>query len=92
MINEKIKLIVDGFLNSVKLPAILIGTYNGTGVQVDARLTIPSAQLSGNMKEKLKSGDKVRILASTGWEEFYVLEIIDRPLAFKDEIKKEALK
>ena len=79
MINEKIKLIVDGFLNSVKLPAILVGTYNGAGVQVDAKLTIPSGQLSGNMKAKLTPGDKVRMLASTGWEEFYVLEIINKP-------------
>lgn len=89
---KEIKTIVDGFLNSVKLPAILIGTYDGNGVQVDSRFTIPSAQLSGNMKTLLKSGDKVRMLASTGWEEFYVLEIIGRNMAFKDEIKEEALK
>lgn len=89
---KEIKTIVDGFLNSVKLSAILIGTYDGNGVQVDSRFTIPSTQLSGNMKTLLKSGDKVRMLASTGWEEFYVLEIIGRNVAFKDEIKEEALK
>ena len=92
MINEKIKMIVDGFLNAAKLSAILIGTYDGNGVQVDSRFTIPAAQLSGNMKAFMKSGDKVRMLASTGWEEFYVLEIIGRNAAFKDEIKEEALK
>ena len=92
MINEKIKMIVDGFLNSVKLPTILIGTYNGAGVQVDARFTVPAAQLSGNMESSLKAGDKVRMLASTGWEEFYILEIIGKNTAFKDEIKGEALK
>ena len=64
MINEKIKQIVEGFLNSVKLPAILIGTYNGTGVQID---------------ELLKLGDKVRVFAPTGWDEFYILEIIGKP-------------
>lgn len=92
MINEKIKIIVDGFLNAAKLPAILIGTYDGSGVQIDSRFTVPSAQLSGNMKALMRSGDKVRMLASTGWEEFYVLEIIGRNITFKDEIKEEALK
>ena len=76
MINEKIKQIVEGFLNSVKLPAILIGTYNGTGIQIDERFMIPSAQLSGNMKALIKPGDKVRVFAPTGWDEFYILEII----------------
>ena len=89
---KEIKTIVDGFLNSVKLPAILIGTYNGAGVQIDSGFVVPSAQLSGNMKTIMKSGDKVRMLASTGWEEFYVLEIIGKSVALKDEIKGEALK
>ena len=79
MSNEKLKIVIEAFLNTVKLPAILIGTYNGAGVQIDARLTIPAAQLSGNMKAKLAAGDKVRMLASTGWEEFYILEIINKP-------------
>ena len=86
MINEKIKMIVDGFLNAAKLPAILIGTYDGNGVQVDSRFIIPAAQLSGNMKTQMQSGDRVRLLAPTGWEEFFVLEIIGRNVAFKDEI------
>lgn len=92
MINEKIKMIVDGFLNAAKLPAILIGTYNGAGVQVDSGFVIPSAQFSGNMKTAMKAGDRVRMLASTGWEEFYVLEIIGKNVALKDEIKGEAIK
>ncbi len=74
MINEKIKQIVEGFLNSVKLPAILIGTYNGTGVQIDERFMIPSAQLSGNMKALLKTGDKVRVFAPTGGMNFISLK------------------
>ena len=55
MINEKIKMIVEGFLNSVKLPAILIGTCTGVGVQVDAKFVIPMAQISGNMKSRMRS-------------------------------------
>lgn len=86
MINEKIKMIVDGFLNAAKLPAILIGTYDGNGGQVDSRFTIPAAQLSGNTKTQMRSGDRVRLLAPTGWEEFFVLEIVGRNVAFEDEI------
>lgn len=49
-------------------------------MQVDAKFVIPMAQISGNMKSRMRSGDKVRLLASTGWEEFYILEIIGRAL------------
>ncbi len=92
MISEKLKRIFRDYLNSVKLSAILVGTYQGSGVQVNERFAIPNDQLSGNLKMKVKSGDKVRLLAGTGWDEFYILEIIGRQEAFKDEIKEEALK
>ena len=59
---------------------------------MNERFTIPNDQLSGNLKMKVKSGDKVRLLAGTGWDEFYILEIIGRQEAFGDEIKEEALK
>ena len=59
---------------------------------MNERFTIPNDQLSGNLKMRVKSGDKVRLLAGTGWDEFYILEIIGRQEAFKDEIKEEALK
>lgn len=91
-ITNEIKAIIEGYINNQKLPAILIGTYNGSGVVVSDRFTIPAAQVSGNFKKVLKSGDKVRLVAGTGWKEFYVLEIINRTIAFKDEIKEEALK
>ena len=55
-------------------------------------MNLPNNQLSGNLKMRVKSGDKVRLLAGTGWDEFYILEIIGRQEAFKDEIKEEALK
>ena len=92
MISEKLKRIFRDYLNSVKLSAILVGTYQGSGVQVNERFMIPNDQLSGNLKMRVKSGDKVRLLAGTGWDEFYILEIIGRQEAFKDEIKEEALK
>ena len=87
MLTEELKKVMSAFLNNQKLPAIIVGTYDGSGVRV-----IPAAQLSGNMKAQLRTGDKVRMIAGTGWEEFYVLEIIERRLAFKEEIKEEALK
>ena len=92
MINEKIKMIVDGFLNAAKLPAILIGTYNGAGVQVDSGFVIPSAQLSGNMKTAMKSWGQSSNACVNWVEEFYVLEIIGKNVALKDEIKGEAIK
>lgn len=92
MLTEELKKVMSAFLNNQKLPAIIVGTCVGSGVQVNEKFKIPVAQLSGNMKARMKTGDKVRMITGTGWEEFYVLEIIDRDLAFKDEIKEEALK
>ena len=92
MLTEELKKVMSAFLNNQKLPAIIVGNYNGSGVQVNERFRIPAAQLSGNMKTQLRAGDRVRMISGTGWEEFYVLEVIERSLAFKDEIKEEALK
>ena len=92
MLTEELKKVMSAFLNNQKLPAIIVGTYDGSGVRVNEKFKIPAAQLSGNMKVQLRTGDKVRMIAGTGWEEFYVLEIIERRLAFKVEIKEEALK
>lgn len=91
MIRE-IKQIVDNYLNHKKLPAVLIGTYTGTDLQVSETFRIPASLLSGNLKEKLRSGDRLRVLAGTGWKEFLILEIIGRPSALKEEIIPEALK
>ena len=45
MISEKLKRIFRDYLNSVKLSAILVGTYQGSGVQVNERFTIPNEAL-----------------------------------------------
>lgn len=90
MINE-IKRIVEGCLNNKKLPAILIGTYQGGAVVINDRFSIPVSMLSGNAKEKLQSGDKVRLLAPTGWGEYYILEIIGKQYALREDIRTEAL-
>lgn len=89
---KEIKLIVENYLNNKKLPAMLVGTVQGSGIYVSTQLTIPLSQVSGSLKSRMKTGDKVRVLAGTGWEDFFVLEIVGRNIAYKDEIKEEALK
>ena len=89
---KEIKIIVENYLNNKKLPSMILGTVQAGGIYVSAQFTIPTAQISGALKDRMKTGDKVRVLAGTGWEDFFVLEIIGRNIAYKDEIKEEALK
>ena len=89
---KEIKIIVENYLNNKKLPSMIVGTVQSGGIYVTAQFTIPMAQISGALKDRMKTGDKVRVLAGTGWEDFFVLEIIGRNIAYKDEIKEEALK
>lgn len=89
---KEIKLIVENYLNNKKLPSMIVGTVQAGGIYVTPQFTIPMTQISGALKGRMKTGDKVRVLAGTGWEDFFVLEIIDRNIAYKDEIKEEALK
>ena len=77
MINE-IKSIVQGYLNSIKLPKLVIGTITDDGVKVSDKLTIPFGLVSGNLKKEITSGNKVRMLRDLGGQEFYILEIIDK--------------
>lgn len=91
MINE-IKQIIDAYLNNKKLPAMITGTVQSNGIYVDAKFTIPLSRVSGALKSKIKTGDRVRVLAGTGWADFFVLEIINREIAYRDEIKEEAMK
>ena len=89
---KEIKLIIENYLNNKKLPAMIVGTVQTGGILVSAKFTIPLSQVSGSLKSRMKTGDKVRVLSGTVWEDFYVLEIIGRDLAYKDEIREEALK
>ena len=89
---KEIKVIIDNYLNNKKLPAMIIGTVQADGIRIDTKLTIPLSMASGTLKSKIKTGDKVRVLAGTGWGDFFILEIIGRSIAYKDEIKEEALK
>lgn len=76
---DTIKNITDNYMNNRKPAAIVVGTYTGSAVLVNKRLPVPMSMVSGNMKNKLVTGDKVRLLRNDGGNEYFILEIIDRP-------------
>lgn len=73
-----IKTIVNNYLNNRKVTAVVIGEYKGNAVMV-GDLPIPMSMVTGNMKTRLTSGDKVRLLRNDGGREYYILEIIGKP-------------
>ncbi|MEG0687165.1 MAG: DNA helicase [Hungatella sp.] len=74
-----IKTIIDNYMKNRKPAAVVLGTYNGTAMVVNERLPVPMELISGNMKSRLATGDKVRLLRNDGGYEYYILEIIGRP-------------
>ncbi len=82
MINE-IKTIVQNYLNNVKLTSLMIGTVVNDGIKITDKLTIPNELIKGNLKDFVKDGDKVRLIRNHGGQEFYIAEIINRPLISK---------
>ena len=75
MINE-IKTIVQNFLDNAKLCALTVGTVASDGIKISDKLTIPAELIKGNLKEFVKSGDKVRLIRNHGGQEFYIVELI----------------
>ena len=73
-----IKTIVNNYLNNRKVAAVVIGEYKGNTVMV-GNLPVPMSMITGNMKTRLASGDKVRLLRNDGGREYYILEIIGKP-------------
>ena len=73
-----IKTIVNNYLNNRKVTAVVIGEYKGGAVMV-GDLPVPMSMVRGNMKTRLASGDKVRLLRNDGGREYYILEIIGKP-------------
>ena len=73
-----IKTIVNNYLNNRKVAAVVIGEYKGGAVMV-GDLPVPMSMVTGNMKTRLASGDKVRLLRNDGGREDYILEIIGKP-------------
>ena len=73
-----IKTIVNNYLNNRKVTAVVIGEYKEGAVMV-GDLPVPMSMVTGNMKTRLASGDKVRLLSNDGGREYYILEIIGKP-------------
>jgi len=75
LINE-IKKIIENYLNNIKLCSIVIGTVTGNGIKLTDKLTIPLDFVTGNLKNTLSQGQKVRLLRNLGGQEFFILEVI----------------
>ncbi|SHH76234.1 hypothetical protein SAMN02745135_02005 [Caloranaerobacter azorensis DSM 13643] len=78
MINE-IKTIIKNYLNNAKLTSLMIGTVVNDGVKISDKLTIPNELIKGNLKDFVKTGDKVRLIRNHGGQEFYIVEILGIP-------------
>ena len=44
--------------------------------------------LSGTLKKSVSPGDKLRLLRNQGCGEYYILEIIDKEIAFNEDVKR----
>lgn len=73
-----IKTIVDNYINNRQITDVVVGKYNGDAVVVEG-LSLPMSIISGNMKDKLKSGDSVLLLRSDGGNMYYIFEITGKP-------------
>ena len=83
-----IKTMIDNYITSIGLTVLVIGEYNGDYVFINNNLKLPMDLLSGTLKKSLKPGDKLRLLRNQGCGEYYILEIIDKEIAFSEDVKK----
>lgn len=83
-----VKTIVTNYLNSRKLAAMVVGTYNGSTIMVNEELPLPVSMVEGEMKGKLSEGDKVRLFRNDGGDEYYILEIIGKRYALIEEVQQ----
>ncbi len=83
-----IKNIIENYLISLGLTMLVIGEYKGDFVLINNNLKLPIDLLSGTLKKSLKLGDKLRLLRNQGCGEYYILEIIDKEIAFSEDVKK----
>ncbi len=75
---NQLKTIVENYMRSRKPAAVLLGTYTGNAIMIET-LPVPMSMVSGNMKSRLTTGDKVRLLRNDRGREYYILEIIGKP-------------
>ena len=76
----EIKEIIKNYINNEKLCTYLVGSVKSDGIMINEKITIPLELIKGNLKEFVMAGDKVRILRNHGGKEFYIMEIINRPI------------
>jgi len=74
---QEIKAIVKNYMENVKLCSIMVGTVTNNGIRISDKLTIPNELIVGNLKKKLTTGQKVRLLRNHGGQQFYILEVIE---------------
>lgn len=77
-LHNLLKSVVEHYLGSRKVAAIVLGTYTGSTMMV-GDLPVPMSMVTGNMASRLSDGDKVRLLRNDGGREYFVLEIIGKP-------------
>ena len=88
MVSE-IKQIIENYIRNRQMTAIITGTYKGGKVVLNEKAYVPSSILTGNLKQALKEGDRVKLLRNDGGGEFYILEIIGVPVRLQREEHNE---
>lgn len=88
MVSE-IKQIIENYIRNRQMTAIVTGTYKGGKVVLNEKSYVPNSILTGNLKQALKEGDKVKLLRNDGGGEFFVLEIIGAPVRLQREERNE---
>ena len=85
----EIKQIIENYIRNRQMTAIVTGTYKGGKVVLNEKAYVPISILTGNLKQALKEGDRVKLLRNDGGGEFYILEIIGAPVRLQREEHNE---
>lgn len=88
MVTE-IKKIVENYINNRQMTRIVIGNYREGRVELNEKAYVPDKLLTGNLRDVLRAGDKVRLLRNEGGGEYYILEIIGAPVRLQREERNE---
>lgn len=72
----QIKQIVENYINTRQMTKIITGTYTSGRIVLNEKAYLPDSLVTGNLKECLREGDKVKLLRNDGGREYYILEII----------------
>lgn len=74
MISE-IKRVVENYINNRQMARIVTGTFTGGRVVLNEKSHVPDSMLSGNLRNALRQGDRVKLLRNDGGGEYFILEI-----------------